>query len=176
MIVVSDTSPLNYLVLIDAIDLLPQLFGEVRVPPGVMKELQHPRTPELVKHWAAQPPEWLNIQAPSAATPLDPQLDPGEAEAIALALELGAAAILVDEKKGRRIAIGQGLTTLGTITVMELAASQGLLDLQSAFNSLQRTSFYLTEALINSALQRDALRNRAKQNEFLSSSSTEKND
>ena len=46
MIVVSDTSPLNYLVLIGAIDVLPQLFGEVYVPPRVMQELQRSRTPE----------------------------------------------------------------------------------------------------------------------------------
>jgi len=97
MIVVSDTSPLNYLVLIDAIDVLPQLFGEVHVPPTVMQELQHPRTPEPVKRWAQSPPDWLLIQSPSADTPLDPRLDPGEAEAIALALELHATAILVDE-------------------------------------------------------------------------------
>ncbi len=44
MIVVSDTSPLNYLVLIGAIDVLPKLFGEVYAPPAVIQEFQHPRT------------------------------------------------------------------------------------------------------------------------------------
>ncbi len=116
--------------LIDAIDLLPQLFGEVRVPPAVMQELQHPRTPEPVKCWAQSPPEWLIIQAPSAVAPHDLNLDPGEAEAVALALELHAAAILVDEKKGRRIAATHGLATLGTITVLELTASETPLPLQ----------------------------------------------
>jgi predicted nucleic acid-binding protein len=156
MIVVSDTSPLNYLVLIDAIDVLPQLFGEVHVPPTVMQELQHPRTPEPLKYWAQSPPEWLIIQTPIAVAPPDLNLDPGEAEALALALELRAAAILVDEKKGRRIAAAHGLATLGTITVLELAASHGLLELQAALDSLQRTSFHCTDTLINAALQRDA--------------------
>jgi predicted nucleic acid-binding protein len=110
MIVVSDTSPLNYLVLIEAIDILPELFGQVHVPPAVMQELQHPRTPEAVKDWAQSPPQWLSIRAASVATSPDGRLDPGEAEAIALALELRAGAILIDEKRGRRAAKDHGLT------------------------------------------------------------------
>ena len=165
MIVVSDTSPLNYLVLIDAIDVLPQLFGEVHVPPAVMQELQHPRTPELVKRWTQSPPDWLLIQSPSSTAPIDPKLDPGEAAAIALALELRAVAILVDEKKGRRIAMEKGLATLGTITVLELAAERELLDLPTALDALRHTSFHVTRALIDTALQRDAARKRAKQSD-----------
>jgi len=61
MIVVSDTSPLNYLVLVGAIDVLPKLFGEVYVPLAVIQELQHPRTPVPVKQWAQSPPDWLRI-------------------------------------------------------------------------------------------------------------------
>jgi predicted nucleic acid-binding protein len=163
MIVVSDTSPLNYLVLIDAIDVLPQLFGDVHAPPAVIQELKHARTPEPVKRWAQSPPDWLLIQAPSADFPLDPTLDPGEAEAIALALELRATAILVDEKEGRRLAQARGLATLGTITVLELAAQQKLLDLPVALAALVRTSFHVTETLVNAALQRDAARKRAEQ-------------
>jgi predicted nucleic acid-binding protein len=102
MIVVSDTSPLNYVVLIDAVDVLPNLFGAVHVPPAVVRELQHPRTPELVKRWAQFLPKWLLISAPSTEAPIDPTLDPGEAEAFALAIELHATSILIDEKKGRR--------------------------------------------------------------------------
>ena len=100
MIVVSDTSPLNSLLLIDAIDLLPQLFGEVHVPPSVLLELEHPRTPEVVTLWAQSRPEWLNVRAPTIALSTAIRLDPGEADAIALALERHATAVVVDEKKG----------------------------------------------------------------------------
>jgi len=62
-------------------------------------------------------------------------------------------------------AIAEGLATLGTITVLELAAGQRLLDLQTAFDTLQRTSFHTTETLINAALQRNAARKRAAQGE-----------
>ena len=107
MIVVSDTSPLNYLVLMGAIDVLPKLFGEVYVPLAVIQELQHPRTPEPVKQWAQSPPEWLRIREPSAETSNAAGLDPGEAQAIALAIEIHADAVLIDEKLGRRIAKSQ---------------------------------------------------------------------
>lgn len=158
MIVVSDTSPLNYLVLVGAIDVLPKLFGEVYVPLAVIQELQHPRTPEPVKQWAQSPPEWLRISEPSAAAPSAMGLDPGEAQAIALALEIHADAVLIDETFGRRFAKSQGLATFGTITVLELAAELDLVDLRVAFESLQRTTFHITQDLLDAALERDAAR------------------
>lgn len=161
MIVVSDTSPLNYLVLISAIDVLPQLFGDVRVPPAVIDELQHPATPTTVKSWAMKLPDWVTVTAPSGRVALDPSLDPGEAEAIALAVELGAVAILVDEKRGRRVAATQGLTALGTITVLELAAEQGLIRLGDAFDALKCTTFHITPAILDAALARDTARKQS---------------
>jgi predicted nucleic acid-binding protein len=161
MIVVSDTSPLNYLVLIGAIDVLPQLFGDVHVPPAVIGELQHPATPAAVKSWVTKLPDWVVVAAPSGRVALDPSLDLGEAEAIALALELGAVAILVDEKRGRRVATAQGLTALSTITVLELAAERGLLRLVDAFESLKNTSFHITTAILDASLARDAARKQS---------------
>ena len=158
MIVVSDTSPLNYLVLIQAIDVLPRLFKDIYAPSAVLQELLHPRTPETVKRWAQSPPAWLHVSTPASIPPMIALLDPGEAAALALARELGAAAILIDEKKGRRIAKQQGFTTVGTITVLELASQQGLLDLKSAFDALARTSFQVAKTLTDSALGRDAAR------------------
>jgi predicted nucleic acid-binding protein len=158
MIVVSDTSPLNYLVLLGAVDVLPKLFGQVHAPPAVIQELQQPRTPTSVLQWAQSPPTWLNISVPSAATSVAAGLDPGEAEAIALAVELAADAVLIDEKVGRRIAQSQGLATFGTVTVLELAAEAELIDLQSALNRLEQTSFYITKSIIDAALQRHTAR------------------
>jgi predicted nucleic acid-binding protein len=158
VIVVSDTSPLNYLILIDAVDVLPELFKDIHVPPGVMEELQHPRTPLPVKAWVQSPPEWLRITTPTLTFPETALLDRGETQAIALARELHATAILIDEKKGRRVARGFGFATFGTITVLELAAQHRLLDLKSAFESLQRTTFQITQPLIDAALERDAAR------------------
>ena len=68
MIVVSDTSPLNYLVLIGHVEILPTLFGRVLVPPAVMAELQQSGTPEPVRRWAGMPPGWLETRAGTAST------------------------------------------------------------------------------------------------------------
>lgn len=56
MIVVADTSPLNYLVLIDEIDLLPALFGRVLLPQAAFHELQHAKTPPKVQQWIVHLP------------------------------------------------------------------------------------------------------------------------
>lgn len=84
--------------LLGAIDVLPQLFQTVHTPPEVMRELQHPRAPESVRRWAESPPDWLQISTPKNSTAFNEDLDPGEAHAIALAVELNAAAVLIDEK------------------------------------------------------------------------------
>ena len=86
--IVSDTTPLNYLVLIDAVELLPRLYQRVLIPPAVRDELTRPKTPETVRRWMAQPPSWLEVVTP--ALPPDPALShlaDGETQAIALALE-----------------------------------------------------------------------------------------
>ena len=62
MIVVSDTTPLNYLILIEATEVLPALFGRVYAPTAVMEELSHPRGPQPVRAWASSPPEWLAVR------------------------------------------------------------------------------------------------------------------
>jgi predicted nucleic acid-binding protein len=90
VIVVSDTSPLNYLVLINAIDVLPKLFHELHIPPAIVDELQRSRAPESVKSWARSLPAWLRVGIPSTTVLTSVRLDPGEAQAIALAKELHA--------------------------------------------------------------------------------------
>ncbi len=86
MIVVSDTSPLNYLVLIEAEDLLPKLFGRVVIPNAVFEELQAAGASVKVRKWASNFPEWIEVKQTSlsADASLD-ILDSGEREAIMLA-------------------------------------------------------------------------------------------
>jgi predicted nucleic acid-binding protein len=141
---------------------LPRLFQEIYVPDVVLRELNHPQTPAAVKRWAQSPPAWLHVRTPTAMPPID-ILDPGETAALALATELHATAILMDEKKGRRIATAQGFTTLGTITVLELAAQQNLVDLGSAFNAWSATSFQIAKPLLEAALARNAARRSTQQ-------------
>jgi predicted nucleic acid-binding protein len=160
VIVVSDTSPLNYLILIDSVDVLPNLFQEVHVPAKIVEELQRSRAPISVRAWAATPPPWLRVTDPTTNLEASIRLDPGEAQAIALANELGADLVLIDERKGRRVAKALGLKAIGTLTVLEMAAEFGLIELSAALGALRRTTFHISDEHINAALARDAARRR----------------
>jgi hypothetical protein len=84
--IVADTSPLNYLVLIQAFDILPSLYRRVLISPAVSAELAHANTPTAVRAWISQPPQWLEVVG--LKQPVDPalaHLDAGEREAISLA-------------------------------------------------------------------------------------------
>jgi predicted nucleic acid-binding protein len=104
-VVVSDTSPLHYLILCKAETILPSLFQQVVIPPTVFGELQQPNTPPLVREWAHTLPAWVAVQAPKALD-LTLGVDAGEMEAICLAEEIKAAAILIDDRAGRSAAGG----------------------------------------------------------------------
>ena len=77
-------------------------------------------------------------------------LDPGEREAITLALSLKADLVLPDEAKGRRVADQHGLSVCGTLGVLDQAASRGMLDLDEALARLRRTSFRASPKLLES--------------------------
>lgn len=64
MIVVADTSPLNYLILIEHDNILPKLYARVVIPPEVLQELSHPQAPDAVRSWVKNPPAWLEVKAP----------------------------------------------------------------------------------------------------------------
>ena len=66
MAVVADTGPLNYLILIEAVEVLPRLFSSILIPAIVGDELSHPKTPAPVRSWIGHPPAWLNIEGPGA--------------------------------------------------------------------------------------------------------------
>lgn len=153
MIIVSDASPLHYLVLIQHVDVLPELFREIVTPRVVLEELRHPRAPESVREWAGNPPGWLQVRDPIAVDP-DLQLDPGEVAALALAVELRADGILIDERKGRMIASGLNLQTYGTLSVLAMAADRRLLNLALAMEKLCKTTFRIDPKLLKILLSR----------------------
>ena len=161
MIVIADTSPLNYLVLIQQANLLPRLFGQVLIPPAVWDELNDPDTPAPVRAWLAQRPSWLQVQP--LRSPPDLQLDDldaGEREAIALAEQLHADEILIDELSARKEAARRKLSFIGTLGILRRAAQLDLIDLPSALASLQQTTFYVSADLIQSLLEEEAQRRK----------------
>jgi predicted nucleic acid-binding protein len=69
----------------------------------------------------------------------------GEDEAIALATELGNAALLIDDRKGREAARARGIVTVGTLGILDLADEAGWLDFADALKELRKTSFHVDE-------------------------------
>jgi len=120
MLVVADTSPLRYLVVIQAIEILPLLYERVVVPQAVLAELQHPRSPREVRDWLATPPAWVEVRQPQQRI-RRARLGPGEQDAIHLAEELHADHLLIDERKGRRLAQQQGVSVVGLLGVVLMA-------------------------------------------------------
>jgi predicted nucleic acid-binding protein len=141
-VIISNTTPINYLVLIDQINVLRHLYAHVMIPQAVFGELQDEGTPGKVKAWVASHPEWLEVRTVSA--PLDPMLaslDVGEREAISLAKEIRADALIIDEPDGREAAKRQGLRVIGTLRVLYDAAEAGLCELEQTYDDLQHTTF-----------------------------------
>lgn len=158
-LVVSDTTPLNYLILIGEIGLLPRLFGQVLIPAAVIQEMRHSRAPASVAAWTDNLPAWAEIRLPQTASKLG--IGVGEDEAIALALELGDAALLMDDAKGRAFAKSLGLLTIGTVSILDLADEAHLVDFFTAISKLQATNFRLEETLLQPVLAKVRARKNA---------------
>jgi len=154
-LVVADTGPLNYLVLIGESDILPKLFEIVLVPEAVHTELRHRDAPPTVRAWADRPPAWLDIRPVPAAAADDPTLralDDGERAALALARALGADLILMDDRAAVAVAHEQGFAVTGTLGILDLAARRGLLDLGAAFARLKATNFRCRPEIMDALL------------------------
>lgn len=154
MIVVSDTSPLNYLILIDLTHLLPALFGRIIIPEAVVDELHSPMAPEPVRRWMAALPGWVEVR-PAGPPDLSLRgLDAGEHQVIVLAQRLRAGLVLMDEARGRTAARERGLTVAGVVGVLHRAARRSLVDLNVAVERLQQTSSRASPRLLASLKKR----------------------
>jgi predicted nucleic acid-binding protein len=152
IVVVADTTPINYLIQIGAICTLPRLFEEIVIPKAVEVELLHASSPFAVREWVSSLPNWARVRSALHVAPLN--LDPGETEAIALAKELNAFAVLLDDGDARQTAKREGLRVTGTIGILERAAEEGFLNLSSAFEKLRATTFYAAPGLLRAVLDR----------------------
>lgn len=154
MIVICDTSPINYLILIDEIELLPKLFGSVIVPTAVWEELNAVGSPKSVKDWITKPHSWMEIRQPRSADHTI-SLGAGEREAISLAEEIAANLLLIDDRKARQLAVERGCNVAGTVNILESAARRNLVHLETAFIELQKTNFRISQKLLEEILERD---------------------
>jgi predicted nucleic acid-binding protein len=121
-VVIADTSPINYLVLIGETAILPQLYQRVVIPDEVLIELMDEDAPPEVRQWATHWPKWIEARkAPAPGAELM-DLDSGEASAIALAMLESDVLLLIDESAGRLEASPRGIPNTGTLGVLRRAA------------------------------------------------------
>lgn len=122
MPVISNTSPLLNLAIIDHLFLLPEQFGQIYIPPAVFTELKiNQDLPGSRALEAAVNQGWLISQAVEntlLVNLLRRDLHQGESEAIALAVECSANKILLDEKEARQVARALGLNTIGILGIL----------------------------------------------------------
>jgi predicted nucleic acid-binding protein len=154
-IVVADTGPLHYLVLIDAISVLAQLFESVMIPVTVRNEMLLPRTPEILRQWILHAPDWLDIVPDPAPEPDASlaRLDGGERCAVQLALSVNASLVLMDDRAGVLAAERKGLLVTGPLGILDLAANRGLLDIKVSVQRLTATNFRYSQALDGSIVR-----------------------
>ena len=157
MIVVSNTSPLTSLAAIGHFDLLRKLFGEVHIASGVWEELneggrRHPGSSEV------ESASWIQHHAVgdrNLVVVLQRDLDRGEAETLALAIELKAEVVLLDEQEGRHAAARLGLRPLGVLGILLQAKRlQKIEEVRLHLDALrQQAGFHLGERLYRDVLE-----------------------
>jgi len=156
-LVIADTGPLNYLILIERIGLLPVLFERVVLPTTVQSELASRKAPPFVRHWIANLPAWLEVRDAPLSQGEDASLkgiDAGEKAAIRLAVSLHADLLLMDDRKGVNAARRAGLRVTGTLGILDLAAQRGMADFAQAVEQLRRTNFRVPHALLDALLEK----------------------
>ena len=159
MIIISDTTPIISLIKINRLDLLEELFGEVLIPDAVFRELTTNvtfkeeadivKSSEFIKVSSIQNRKSLEIlQAASG-------LDAGESEAIILADELKSDVLIIDERRGRKVAQNLGIAITGTIGILIQAYHEKILseeEVKSCFEYLKNSSIRLSDTLIQESL------------------------
>jgi uncharacterized protein len=157
VIIVSDTSPINHLAAINQLHLLHQLYKTVIIPEAVYRELTDPNFP-VAGATEVQTLDWIQTRAVSdrkLIEALSNELDVGEAEAIALAVEIQADQVLIDERRGRLVAARLNLRYTGILGILVEAKSQGLIsEVKPLLDALvNEAGFWVTESLYNSVLR-----------------------
>lgn len=150
---VSNTSPISNLAFIGRLDLLRSQFHELWIPPAVARELKaHPDPAALAAIDTAIRDRWIRITEPQN-TPLHKmlllQVHLGEAEAIALAADLKAGTMIIDEQEGRGLAAQAGLFVTGTLGVLLMAKHSGQIsEIRPEIRALRaKARFFLSPSL-----------------------------
>jgi predicted nucleic acid-binding protein len=149
VIVIADTSPLNYLIQLGLVEYLPDLYDEIVIPQSVLQELSNLGSPLVVRDWAYSSPDWVIVRSVGALDPtLPPRLGAGEREAISLAIELHAGMLLIDDLPGRNAAEERGLSITGTLTILLQISLLSGIDFETKLAELVQLGFRASESIL----------------------------
>ena len=155
MLIVSDTSPIIALAVCDKLDMLDKLFSQVFIPQAVYNELaipDKPKTNEIIK-WAMD--KVIPAKNTTVIKALSLNLDLGESEALSLYWETNADFLLIDEKRGRTIALRNGIKTIGTVGILLFAKQRGLIaQVRPLLDILRHNGFWFSDILYHHVLER----------------------
>jgi len=150
VIVVSDNSVLSCLAEIGELDLLRRLYGKIAVTETIRSEAMHASAPEDLRGLFSTAQDWIDV-IPDEIPYLEETgaLDSGEASAITLAWQhRGNSLLILDERRGRKVASALGLSITGTAGLLADAAAAGLVDFEDAFLRLSQTGFRLSAEIV----------------------------
>jgi len=154
MIIVSDSSPLISLAILNKLNILEQIFDEIYIPTAVYNEISKKNKPHSKELQDFTINRVKQIQNRLALQLLQKDLDIGESEAIVLAIENNISDILIDEYKGRKIATAQGLSPIGTIGVLLQAKNEGLVkEVKPELDKLIANHQRISQPLYDKALE-----------------------
>lgn len=140
--------PLIALARIDRLVLVPAILESILIPPAVAREIA-PSISDI--------PTWVTVQPPagrSSALAARGRLGEGEREAIALAIDVSATAILLDDLPARRVALAAGLNVIGTLGLLLEAKRTGHVgNIRAELDKLLDTSFFLSPQLYDELLR-----------------------
>lgn len=153
-LVISDTGPINYLILIESTAILPALFQNIVLPDEVRAELASAGAASLVRAWIANPPPWIEVRPPVLPADDRRRIHRGEQGVLALAASCPPGLILMDDRKAVIAARRQGLRVTGTLGVLDIAASRGLIDFSAAIHRLNQTTFRRPQSLLDDLLKK----------------------
>ncbi len=153
-VIIADSSPLIALALIEQLELLPQLYHRVLIPPAVWDEVTE-RGIGLPGAQAVSQCSWLEIQPPESAKleVLRILVDRGEAEALALAQTWPDSIVLLDDAQARRVAERFNIPRIGTLGILRRAKKAGQLsEIKPYILALRQSGIYIRQALIDAVL------------------------
>lgn len=154
-VVVSDTSPILNLALVDRLELLAAQFGRVRVPERVRDELLagEDGVDRILEFLESDVTAVTSVERTALRREFVTELDAGEAAALALAIESDAELVLIDEREGRAVARRHGLAVTGVVGILLKAANEGALDIENALSELRDAGFWIGEDLYRRAVE-----------------------